>query len=760
MKQKLLLKSMLLLCALVAGSSSVWAGDVTITISTSSFTDLPTSGNATYGTYSWSQGGISGKATICANSNSTNLQFNSSNRLLYNTSAIPGKIKSIKLTTATSTTARAFVVYGSTSAYSGSGDSYGTQIGSSQTVSTSGTTYTVSSGEYNYFVTRLNASNAAYLSKVEITYTPSHTLSYSATNGSIAGVDAGSKAVVSGASVLEGATVTLTATPSSGYYFSGWSVNGTGSTLSSPSTNPTTFTMGTANATVTANFEAIVGDYITPSPTSVNVANTGDVAEFEMSTNIATPNYDLTFYTSSTGDETTTKPTWLGDYEFAGNTLDIEVNENTGGTERSAYFKVYSGSTYSPMITITQDALVIAAPTFSPVAGIVATGTEITLIQAAADEIRYTLDGTDPTKTTGIVYSSPIVINTPTTIKAIAIKGEVVSAVAEASYTPVAVTLDLSSNTDWGFPSGSSNKTTTSNTFTQNGYSIILDNGYYFDNNNLLLGKTNATLTLPAFGFNVSQIKVYGTSGSSASVTFNIYVGNTPVSTEVTSSKVTQTFDINSEYQAVGTIYTIKVTNDNNMRITKIEIYGNGCEAGLVTSYGWATYITTADVQYPANTAFVVTDASVSGNSGTLTMEEVTQVPSGTPLLLKGEGAKTAISLDAAPAAPATNLLSVSNGSFAAGEYPYVLAKDGEGACFKYWTGTAATLNGRVVLLLDESIATAPVFTLDTNETTGINAVNGSEFKVNGEYYNLAGQRVANPTKGLYIVNGKKVIIK
>ena len=29
-----------------------------------------------------------------------------------------------------------------------------------------------------------------------------------------------------------------------------------------------------------------------------------------------------------------------------------------------------------------------------------------------------------------------------------------------------------------------------------------------------------------------------------------------------------------------------------------------------------------------------------------------------------------------------------------------------------------------------------------------------------GEYFNLAGQRVAQPTKGLYIVNGKKVIIK
>ena len=30
----------------------------------------------------------------------------------------------------------------------------------------------------------------------------------------------------------------------------------------------------------------------------------------------------------------------------------------------------------------------------------------------------------------------------------------------------------------------------------------------------------------------------------------------------------------------------------------------------------------------------------------------------------------------------------------------------------------------------------------------------------NETFYNLNGQKVQNPTKGLYIVNGKKVIIK
>ena len=47
----------------------------------------------------------------------------------------------------------------------------------------------------------------------------------------------------------------------------------------------------------------------------------------------------------------------------------------------------------------------------------------------------------------------------------------------------------------------------------------------------------------------------------------------------------------------------------------------------------------------------------------------------------------------------------------------------------------------------------------EDSETTGINTVQNTQQKANG-YYNLAGQRVENPTKGLYIVNGKKVIIK
>ena len=45
-------------------------------------------------------------------------------------------------------------------------------------------------------------------------------------------------------------------------------------------------------------------------------------------------------------------------------------------------------------------------------------------------------------------------------------------------------------------------------------------------------------------------------------------------------------------------------------------------------------------------------------------------------------------------------------------------------------------------------------------ETTGVSATLMDSEKVDGKAYNLAGQHVDSPSKGLYIVNGKKVLVK
>jgi len=61
--------------------------------------------------------------------------------------------------------------------------------------------------------------------------------------------------VTYGGSIKYTFTKELTATPNYGYVFKNWTVSGTGSSLSSTTDNPTTFTMGIGNATVTANFD-------------------------------------------------------------------------------------------------------------------------------------------------------------------------------------------------------------------------------------------------------------------------------------------------------------------------------------------------------------------------------------------------------------------------------------------------------------------------------------------------------------------------
>ena len=53
------------------------------------------------------------------------------------------------------------------------------------------------------------------------------------------------------------------------------------------------------------------------------------------------------------------------------------------------------------------------------------------------------------------------------------------------------------------------------------------------------------------------------------------------------------------------------------------------------------------------------------------------------------------------------------------------------------------------------------VFSFDEDKETGINSIENGKLKIEKEaIYNLAGQRVEKPVRGLYIVNGKKMVVK
>lgn len=87
------------------------------------------------------------------------------------------------------------------------------------------------------------------------------------------------------------------------------------------------------------------------------------------------------------------------------------------------------------------------------------------------------------------------------------------------------------------------------------------------------LGKSGATLQLPAFDFDVEKIEIIGRSGASTSVVQNIYVGEVAVSTATTGATGTNVYEIADAYQAAGTVYTLKVTSSHNTQITAINVY-------------------------------------------------------------------------------------------------------------------------------------------------------------------------------------------
>lgn len=150
-------------------------------------------------------------------------------------------------------------------------------------------------------------------------------------------------------------------------------------------------------------------------------------------------------------------------------------------------------------------------------------------------------------------------------------------------YAQEKVILDFS-KADWNFPStANANKAS----YTCDGYTITFgaNSGHKEQGNGIIMGKKGATLSLPAFDFDVEKIIIKKNTGSvSANVTFNIFVDNTAVSTQATGCNKDQTFIIKDEFQKAGNIYTIKVTNANKLQTSAIEIYKKAATTPTTTT--------------------------------------------------------------------------------------------------------------------------------------------------------------------------------
>ena len=155
--------------------------------------------------------------------------------------------------------------------------------------------------------------------------------------------------------------------------------------------------------------------------------------------------------------------------------------------------------------------------------------------------------------------------------------------------------------------------------------------------------------------------------------------------------------------------------------------------------------------------AYVASELSASA----ITLTSIDEAPASTGIVLKGEpGTEYTIPVKDGVAAVGTNKLQ-------AAVYPtgvdansaYIL----KGGKFCLVTNASLVPAGKAYLLKNDipAAASAPGYLGFDFESTNISTTNFTNDTNNsGVFYNLAGQRVANPTKGLYIVNGKKVVLK
>ncbi len=182
-------------------------------------------------------------------------------------------------------------------------------------------------------------------------------------------------------------------------------------------------------------------------------------------------------------------------------------------------------------------------------------------------------------------------------------------------------------------------------------------------------------------------------------------------------------------------------------------------ETKTITAAGYATYCSTNALDFSSVdglTAYQITGASGSS----LTLEEITgTVAANTGILLAGAAGSYTIPVVASGTdySSTNKLVGVTAETAKAAGTIYVLMDETAGVGF-YKNNNAFTVGAHTAYLNASDFTSAREFFLFTETNTGINKVESGKLNVEG-YYNLNGQRVAQPTKGLYIMNGKKVLV-
>ena len=441
---------------------------------------------------------------------------------------------------------------------------------------------------------------------------------------------------------------------------------------------------------------------------------------------------------------------------------------------------------YDPEVNISAEASAtytiaqVEAPTFSVPSGTVVSGSTVALATTTTGAtIYYTTDGTTPDENS-TAYTAPIVINADVTIKAIAIKENFVnSSVVTADYEIVQPikgfnvdfeTDDLSRYVEWEF----------TNVGIRSGISGVSAHGGTKWGGNVNgdgNGVQNCSIQTKNKVAYPSQIKFYISkeSGNTTQSSWKVYVSSDGSDW----TKVGEDIDAKAMGKGAWTEVTRDLTSYNNVyvrisygssnairAIDDIELTVN--DKATVTDAKYATFCSTHDLDFSA-TGIKVYKAASDGTKVNLTEIEDGIVPANTGVVLFSETAQSNVAIpvttaDATADFSDNELIGINAktkvaAAGAGGKTNYILSNETAGVGFYKASATGANLGAHKAYLSTANVSAARDFLGFDEEVTGVNEMKAQKETVEG-IFDLQGRKVAQPTKGLYIVNGKKVVIK
>lgn len=265
-------------------------------------------------------------------------------------------------------------------------------------------------------------------------------------------------------------------------------------------------------------------------------------------------------------------------------------------------------------------------------------------------------------------------------------------------------------------------------------------------------GDTEVALaTLPAGSYSM----IASTRGSGdGSLPINIAGTKWDVQTHGYNVTETKAFTLSEE----GAV-TVPTGGNNKNMFDFFVIQKIATPSATITSAKYATYVAQGNVTIPSGvTAYTV---KLDGESLTYTaLDASTVIPEGTALLLYGEAKTYEFPYTLATASTITdNSLKASTGEgVTADGTQYILANvDGTLGFYQATTGTTIAAGKAYLEVSAETAKAVKCFEIGT--TTGISNVSTTTAD-KGAYYNLQGMKVVRPAKGIFIHNGKKMVIK